>query len=106
MGAGTVHHIAWRAIDGEDHQRWRSLLLENGYYPTEILDRNYFKALYFHEEGGILFEIATDPPGFSVDDPIHELGKKLMLPSWLESKREELEETLPQVEVRVLEGDK
>lgn len=106
MGAGTVHHIAWRAIDGEDHQRWRSLLLENGYYPTEILDRNYFKALYFHEEGGILFEIATDPPGFSADEPIHELGKKLMLPSWLESKREELEETLPQVEVRVLEGDK
>lgn len=106
MGAGTVHHIAWRAIDEEDHQRWRSLLLENGYYPTEILDRNYFKALYFHEEGGILFEIATDPPGFSVDEPTNELGKKLMLPSWLESKREELEETLPQVEVRVLEGDK
>ncbi|MFP7484311.1 ring-cleaving dioxygenase [Priestia filamentosa] len=106
MGAGTVHHIAWRAIDEEDHQMWRSLLLENGYYPTEILDRNYFKALYFHEEGGILFEIATDPPGFSVDEPIHDLGKKLMLPSWLESKREELEETLPQVEVRVLEGDK
>lgn len=106
MGAGTVHHIAWRASDEEDHQRWRSLLLENGYYPTEILDRNYFKALYFHEEGGILFEIATDPPGFSVDEPTNELGKKLMLPSWLESKREELEETLPQVEVHVLEGDK
>ncbi|MGG1679944.1 hypothetical protein ACIFOT_30135 [Neobacillus sp. NRS-1170] len=61
--------------------------------PTEILDRNYFKALYFHEEGGIIFEIATDPPGFSVDEPVAELGKKLMLPSWLESKREELEET-------------
>jgi glyoxalase family protein len=106
MGAGTVHHIAWRAKDEEDHQRWRSLLIEKGYYPTEILDRNYFKALYFHEEGGILFEIATDPPGFAVDEPAAELGTKLMLPSWLESKREELEETLPPVEVRVLEEDK
>ncbi|MFP5115838.1 ring-cleaving dioxygenase [Bacillaceae bacterium C204] len=106
MGAGTVHHIAWRAKDDEDHQRWRSLLLEKGYYPTEILDRNYFKALYFHEGGGILFEIATDPPGFSADEPVTGLGKKLMLPSWLESEREKLEETLPHVEVRVLEGDK
>ena len=106
MGAGTVHHIAWRAKDEEEHQKWRSLLLEKGHYPTEILDRNYFKALYFHEPGGILFEIATDPPGFAVDEPAEELGKKLMLPSWLESKREELEETLPRVEVRVLEGDK
>jgi glyoxalase family protein len=105
MGAGTVHHIAWRARDEEDLLRWRSLLLEKGYNPTEVRNRNYFKAIYFHEEGGILFEIATDPPGFKVDEPINELGEKLMLPSWLESKREELEETLPEVEVRVLEGD-
>ncbi|CAM3880493.1 ring-cleaving dioxygenase [Mesobacillus thioparans] len=106
MGAGTVHHIAWRARDEEDHKRWRELLVEKGFYPTEILDRNYFKALYFHEGGGILFEIATDEPGFAVDEPADELGKKLMLPSWLESKREELEHKLPQVESRVLEGDK
>lgn len=105
MGAGTVHHIAWRARDEEDHRKWRALLLEKGFYPTEILDRNYFKALYFHEEGGILFEIATDPPGFSVDEPSSTLGQKLMLPSWLESRRSELEETLPPVELRVLEGD-
>jgi glyoxalase family protein len=106
MGAGTVHHIAWRARDEEDHQRWRELLVEKGFYPTEILDRNYFKALYFHEGGSILFEIATDAPGFGVDEPANALGKKLMLPSWLESKREELEHKLPQVEARVLEGDK
>lgn len=106
MGAGTVHHIAWRAKDEEEHQKWRSLLLEKGYYPTEILDRNYFKALYFHEEGGILFEIATDSPGFAVDERFDELGKKLMLPSWLEPQRDELEEKLPHVEVRVLEGNK
>lgn len=106
MGAGTVHHIAWRAKDEEDLLRWRTLLQEKEYYPTEIRDRNYFKAVYFHEEGGILFEIASDPPGFAVDEPATELGKKLMLPSWLESKRDELEEMLPPVEVRVLEGDK
>ncbi|MEH7459819.1 ring-cleaving dioxygenase [Bacillus sp. JJ1127] len=106
MGAGTVHHIAWRAKDEEEHQEWWSMLQEKGYYPTEILDRNYFKVLYFHEAGGILFEIATDPPGFAVDEPTKELGEKLMLPSWLEPKREELEEILPPIEVRVLEGDK
>ncbi|MED4464293.1 ring-cleaving dioxygenase [Metabacillus fastidiosus] len=106
MGAGTVHHIAWRAKDEQDLLRWRSLLQEKEYYPTEIRDRNYFEAVYFHEEGGILFEIATDPPGFSVDEPVTELGNKLMLPSWLESKRKELEETLPTVEVRILEEDK
>lgn len=99
MGAGTVHHIAWRAKDSEEHMSWRNLLLEHGYYPTEIQDRNYFKALYFHEEGGILFEIATDPPGFTVDEPVQELGSRLMLPSWLETKRGELEEILPNVEI-------
>ncbi|MFD2442670.1 ring-cleaving dioxygenase [Bacillus sp. CGMCC 1.16607] len=106
MGAGTVHHIAFRAKDEEDLLKWRALLHEKGYYPTEVRDRNYFKAIYFHEEGGILFEIATDPPGFTVDEPINELGEKLMLPTWLESNRVKLEETLPNVEVRVLEEDK
>lgn len=106
MGAGTVHHIAWRAKDEEDLLRWRSLLQSKGYHPTEIRDRNYFKAVYFHEAGGILFEIATDPPGFTVDEPIDQLGEKLMLPSWFEEKRKELEEILPPIEVRVLEGDK
>lgn len=106
MGAGTVHHIAWRAKDEQEHQMWRDLLVQKDYYPTEILDRNYFQALYFHEEGGILFEIATDLPGFTVDEPLDELGNKLMLPTWLESKREELEELLLPVEVRVLKGEK
>ncbi|MGJ9386056.1 ring-cleaving dioxygenase [Salipaludibacillus sp. CF4.18] len=106
MGAGTVHHIAFRAKDEEDLLKWRSLLQDRGYYPTEILDRKYFKALYFHEPGGVLFEIATDPPGFTVDEPKNTIGEKLMLPSWLESKRHELEETLPPIEVRTLKGDK
>lgn len=106
MGAGTVHHIAWRACDEEELRTWRSFLLENGYRPTEILERNYFKALYFHEEGGIFFEIATDSPGFTADEPLNHLGQNLMLPPWFESKRKELEETLPPIEVRVLKGDK
>lgn len=105
MGVGTVHHIAWRASDEEDLQRWRRLLLSKIYDPTEILDRNYFKALYFQEEGGILFEIATDSPSFAVDERLDELGQKLMLPAWLESKRDELERMLPHVKVRVLEED-
>lgn len=105
MGAGTVHHIAWRARDEEELLKWRAVLQEKNFYPTEIRDRHYFKALYFHEGGGILFEIATDPPGFAVDEPIEKLGQKLMLPSWLESKRQELQKNLPPVEVRILEGD-
>ncbi|QHA93145.1 ring-cleaving dioxygenase [Bacillus sp. N1-1] len=106
MGAGTIHHIAWRAKDDQEHQEWKNILEENGYYPTEILDRNYFNSIYFHESGGILFEIATDPPGFTVDEPLDELGEHLMLPTWLESKRLELEETLPSVKARVLEEDR
>jgi len=100
MGAGTVHHIAWRAMDEEQHQQWREVLAQREYYPTEILDRNYFKALYFHEGGGIRFEIATDPPGFTIDESLSELGRKLMLPTWLEEKREQLEKILPPIKVK------
>jgi len=103
MGAGTVHHIAWRARDEAELLMWRGLLQEKGYYPTEVKDRNYFKAIYFNEGGGILFEIATDPPGFTMDEPLEQLGEKLMLPSWLESKREEIEGMLAPIEVREME---
>jgi glyoxalase family protein len=106
MGAGTVHHIAFRAKDEEDLRGWRAILQDKGYNPTDIMDRNYFNALYFHEPGGILFEIATDPPGFAVDETLTDLGKNLMLPSWLQSKRDELEAALPPIEVRMLKGDK
>lgn len=98
-GAGTVHHIAWRAKDDEELENWRELLEEKGYKPTEIKERNYFKAVYFYEPGGILFEIATDLPGFSIDESPGKLGEKLMLPSWLEHKRKEFEEILPPIEV-------
>ncbi|WP_423408912.1 ring-cleaving dioxygenase [Heyndrickxia sp. MSNUG] len=103
MGAGTVHHIAWRAKDEAELLKWRALLQEKGYYPTEVKNRNYFNSIYVHEGGGILFEIATDAPGFTVDEPLDRLGERIMLPSWLEPKREELEAILAPVAVQEME---
>lgn len=98
-GAGTVHHIAWRAKDYEDHDAWRSHVEKSGYNPTLIIDRQYFHAIYFREHGGILFEIATDPPGFATDEPEDQLGGALMLPSWFEDSRAEIEKNLPPIQV-------
>lgn len=105
-GAGTVHHIAWRAKDFQEHELWRSRVESSGFRPTPIIDRQYFNAIYFREEGGILFEIATDPPGFARDENAEELGEKLMLPEWFEANRPQIEANLDPIEVRVLEGDK
>lgn len=105
-GAGTVHHIAWRAKDEEDHRQWREHVLRHGYKATPVIDRQYFNAVYFREEGGILFEIASDTPGFDNDEPFEALGEKLMLPGWLEDRRAEVARGLPPIEVRVLEADK
>ena len=95
QAGGTVHHVAFRAPDGETQQRWRSELVENGLEVTEILDRQYFTSIYFREPGGVLFEIATDRPGFAVDEPLLELGRSLKLPPWLEPDREQIEANLP-----------
>lgn len=81
MGAGTIHHLAWRARDEDALNDWRTLLDDRGYHPTEVHDRTYFTSLYFHEDGGILFEIATDYPGFAVDEQMDKLGERLMLPA-------------------------
>ncbi|MDQ8738211.1 ring-cleaving dioxygenase [Paenibacillus sp. LHD-38] len=105
-GAGTVHHIAWRAKDDAEHALWRSHVESNGFQPTPIVDRQYFNAIYFRETGGILFEIATDPPGFSRDEETAHLGEKLMLPEWFEGHRTQIEQLLSPFEVRVLEEDK
>ncbi|KQX60712.1 ring-cleaving dioxygenase [Paenibacillus sp. Root444D2] len=105
-GAGTVHHIAWRAKDDAEHALWRSHVQTNGFQPTPIVDRQYFNAIYFREEGGILFEIATDPPGFARDEQPEALGEKLMLPEWFEESREQIERNLPPIQVRVLEAKK
>lgn len=104
-GAGTVHHIAWRALDFKQHEEWRSAVGQYGYQPTQIIDRQYFNALYFREAGGILFEIATDPPGFAHDEAPDALGEKLLLPAWYEPNRAAIEANLLPIQVRVLEGN-
>lgn len=102
MGVGTVHHIAWRAEDDQDHLEWQEHVRNQGYGVTEVKDRNYFNALYFREHGEILFEIATDPPGFSHDETVETMGQHLMLPEQYESRREALTASLIPIEVRTL----
>ncbi|MCU1273543.1 MAG: ring-cleaving dioxygenase [Bryobacterales bacterium] len=99
VAVGTVHHIAWRALEDAEQRAWRHEIGSRGYNVTPILDRNYFHSIYFREPGGVLFEIATDPPGFSVDEPLAELGQHLKLPSWLEPQRAQLEHILPKVKL-------
>ncbi|AJY74678.1 ring-cleaving dioxygenase [Paenibacillus beijingensis] len=105
-GAGTVHHIAWRAKDFDEHVQWQQEVSRSGYYPTPVIDRQYFNAIYFREGGGILFEIATDPPGFAVDEDADALGQKIMLPSWFEPSRAQIEANLLPIQVRELEAKK
>ncbi|ACT04578.1 VOC family protein [Paenibacillus sp. JDR-2] len=105
-GHGTVHHIAWRAKDDAEHLTWQQHIAANGFQPTPIVDRQYFNALYFREQGGILFEIATDPPGFARDEDPEHLGEQLMLPAWYEQHRATLEQLLTPFDVRVMELDR
>ncbi|WP_029422332.1 ring-cleaving dioxygenase [Alicyclobacillus macrosporangiidus] len=95
---GTVHHVAWRVGDEDELLRWQSRLTKAGMRVTEVRDRNYFKSIYFREPGGVLFELATDPPGFAIDEPVETLGTDLKLPKWLESSRAQLEAKLPPVQ--------
>ncbi len=99
MGAGTVHHIAFRVPDDEAELETRELLLQMGLQPTPPIDRQYFHSVYCREPGGVLFEIATDPPGFATDEPADALGQKLMLPPQYESQREAIEARLPVLQV-------
>jgi glyoxalase family protein len=93
--AGTIHHIAFRVKDEQVQMEFRGKILKAGYQITPKIDRNYFFSLYFREPGGVLFEIATDNPGFAVDEPVSELGTHLKLPSQYESHRQQIEEALP-----------
>lgn len=105
LGAhGTVHHIAWRAKDREEQLAWREHVSAAGFDPTPVADRNYFTSIYFREHGDILFEIATDGPGFTRDEAVDRLGESLKLPPWYESRREAIERMLPDLQVRELEG--
>jgi glyoxalase family protein len=97
VSVGSVHHVAWRTPDDGQQKAWREQLLGVGLNVTPVIDRKYFHSIYYREPGGILFEIATDPPGFTVDEPADQLGTRLTLPTWLEPKRPEIEQTLPPV---------
>ncbi len=99
IAVGTVHHVAWRTPTDNDQVSWRETIGELKYNVTPIIDRTYFHSIYFREPGGVLFEIATDPPGFTVDERPDQLGSRLVLPSWLESARLELERLLPEIHI-------
>ena len=99
IAVGTVHHVAWRTEDDVHQLAWQSHLAENGTDVTPVQDRQYFHSIYFREPGGVLFEIATDPPGFSVDEPVEQLGTHLKLPPWLEPHRSEIENVLLPIHV-------
>ena len=95
QGVGTVHHVAFRVPDDEAQSEWRETLSQRGLYVTPQKDRQYFRSIYFREPGGVLFEFATDGPGFDRDEPVEALGTALKLPPWLEADREAIETGLP-----------
>ncbi|HET7042408.1 MAG TPA: glyoxalase, partial [Gemmatimonadales bacterium] len=90
--------------DEADQLAWREAVAEADLYVTPVLDRQYFRSIYFREPGGVLFEIATDPPGFTRDEPVESLGTALKLPPWLEESRSRIEEVLPPIEVHETVG--
>jgi glyoxalase family protein len=98
QGIGGVHHVAFRTPNDEEHRQWQRHLSESGVQVTPVIDRYYFRALYFREPGGVLFEIATDGPGFATDEDEEHLGERLSLPPFLEQRRAEIERVLPPLE--------
>jgi catechol 2,3-dioxygenase-like lactoylglutathione lyase family enzyme len=97
VAVGTVHHIAWRTADDAQQLEWLGEIGRLGYNVTPVMNRIYFHSIYYREPGGILFEIATDSPGFAVDEPAEKLGSGLMLPPWLEAQRSKIELVLPPI---------
>lgn len=97
LGAGVVHHVAFRARSDQEQAQWQEVLLEAGEHPTPVQDRSYFRSIYFREPGHTLFEIATDQPGFATDETLETLGTGLKLPPVYESKRAAIEAHLPRL---------
>ena len=97
QGAGTVHHVAWASHDSE-HELWRDRVLGAGAHPTPVIDRFWFRSIYFREPSGVLFELATFSPGFAADEDLEHLGESLVLPPFLESRRAEIEARLTPIE--------
>ena len=96
QAAGTVHHVAW-ASTMDDHETWMNRVREAGHQPTDVIDRFYFRSIYFREPSGVLFEIATLGPGFTSDEPLETLGEALSLPPKFEPMRAEIEANLKPV---------
>jgi glyoxalase family protein len=94
-GTGAVHHVAWRVKDEAEELALRAVVAGEGLNPTPPIDRFWFRSVYFREPGGVLFELATDGPGFERDESAERLGETLILPPWLEPRREEIEASLP-----------
>jgi glyoxalase family protein len=103
-GAGSVHHIAFRAKNDEEQRAWREQIVALGYNVSPVMDRTYFHSIYFREPGGVLFEIATDAPGFTLDESPEQLGGSLRLPPWLEKARAQIEEILPPITLPLKRG--
>jgi predicted esterase/catechol 2,3-dioxygenase-like lactoylglutathione lyase family enzyme len=100
-GAGIVHHVAWAVDDDESELAMRARVADAGLHPTPVIDRQYFHSVYFREPGGVLFELATNPPGFAIDEPVARLGERLMLPPQYEPHRAEIEALLPRIHLPV-----
>jgi glyoxalase family protein len=97
QGAGSVHHVAWASHDDE-HEQWRERVLAAGAHATPVIDRFWFRSVYFREPSGVLFELATFSPGFAADEDPEHLGETLVLPPWLESRREQIEAQLTPIQ--------
>lgn len=98
-GYGSIHHIAFRTPDEETQLRWRELLLAERFNVTPVRDRQYFRSIYFREPNGVLYEVATDAPGFAVDESMETMGSALMLPAWFEPRRGEISARLAPIVV-------
>ncbi|HRV90708.1 MAG TPA: ring-cleaving dioxygenase [Anaerolineae bacterium] len=103
MGAGSVHHIAFRTRDDSEQLEYQQQLAQAGLGVTPVRDRQYFRSIYFRSPGGVLFEIATDAPGFAIDEPVETLGQSLKLPAWYEPRRREIEAILPPFTIKPVE---
>lgn len=103
-GVGTVHHVAFRATDVAEQERWRDAFADHGLDPTDVIDRKYFRSIYCREPGGVLFEVATVGPGFTIDEALEKLGSTLTLPEWFEDERESIERRLPPFDYSVGRG--
>jgi catechol 2,3-dioxygenase-like lactoylglutathione lyase family enzyme len=99
MGPGFVHHVAWRVADDEAQKEWHEKIAKLGANISPVMERFYFRSIYFREPGGVLFEIATDKPGFATDETSEKLGTQLQLPPWLEASREQISKALPRLQL-------